>query len=53
MQGYVVILDEAHNVEKICEESASLQLRSTDIALCIDEVTQVRKCAFYRTFEIN
>ncbi|XP_018021404.1 regulator of telomere elongation helicase 1 homolog [Hyalella azteca] len=41
LHGYVVILDEAHNVEKMCEEAASLQLRSTDIALCIDEVTQV------------
>ncbi|KAF2365632.1 DEAD2 [Trinorchestia longiramus] len=41
LQGCIVILDEAHNVEKICEESASLQLRSTDVAMCIDEVTQV------------
>ena len=40
-QGHVVILDEAHNVERMCEESASLQLRSTDVALCIEEVTQV------------
>lgn len=36
-----MIFDEAHNVEKMCEEAASLQIRSTDIALCIDEVTQV------------
>lgn len=38
-----MIFDEAHNVEKMCEEAASLQIRSTDIALCIDEVTQVIK----------
>ena len=40
-QNNVVILDEAHNIEKMCEESASLQIRSSDMALCIDEVTQV------------
>ncbi|KAJ0180243.1 hypothetical protein K1T71_003647 [Dendrolimus kikuchii] len=39
----VIILDEAHNVEKMCEESASLQIRSTDIALCIDEITHVMR----------
>jgi len=25
----------------MCEESASIELRSVDIALCVDEVTQV------------
>lgn len=39
----VVILDEAHNIERICEDSASLQIKSTDIALCIEEVTHVMK----------
>ncbi|CAH2086921.1 unnamed protein product [Euphydryas editha] len=39
----IVILDEAHNVEKMCEESASLQIRTTDVALCIDEITYVMK----------
>ncbi|XP_045625428.2 regulator of telomere elongation helicase 1 homolog [Procambarus clarkii] len=43
LQGNIVIFDEAHNVEKVCEEAASLQIRSTDLALCIDEVTQVMK----------
>ena len=37
-----MIFDEAHNIEKMCEESASHELRSTDLALCIEEVTQVR-----------
>ncbi|XP_043245532.1 regulator of telomere elongation helicase 1-like [Amphibalanus amphitrite] len=41
LQNSVVIFDEAHNIEKMCEESASLQLRSTDIALCVDELTHV------------
>ncbi|XP_053949811.1 regulator of telomere elongation helicase 1 homolog [Anastrepha ludens] len=39
----IVILDEAHNIEKICEESASVQIRSSDIALAIDDVTHVMK----------
>ncbi|KAJ3657367.1 hypothetical protein Zmor_009176 [Zophobas morio] len=39
----VVILDEGHNIEKVCEESASIQIKSTDITLCIDEVTAVMK----------
>lgn len=41
LQGNIIIFDEAHNVEKMCEESASIELRSLDIALCVDEVTQV------------
>ncbi|XP_012273616.1 regulator of telomere elongation helicase 1 homolog isoform X2 [Orussus abietinus] len=39
----VVLLDEAHNIEKTCEEAASLQISSTDIALCIDEITAVMR----------
>ncbi|XP_073944470.1 regulator of telomere elongation helicase 1 [Choristoneura fumiferana] len=39
----IVILDEAHNVEKMCEESASLQIKSTDIALCIEEITYIMR----------
>lgn len=27
LQNTVVLLDEAHNVEKVCEEAASLQVR--------------------------
>ncbi|KAJ4450334.1 hypothetical protein ANN_01754 [Periplaneta americana] len=42
-RGNVVILDEAHNVEKMCEESVSVQIRSTDVALCIQEITEVMK----------
>lgn len=39
----IIILDEAHNVEKMCEESASLQIRTTDVALCIEEITHVMR----------
>ncbi|CAB3360227.1 Hypothetical predicted protein [Cloeon dipterum] len=43
LDNSVIILDEAHNVEKICEEAGSLQFRSTDVALCISEITKVMK----------
>lgn len=39
----IVILDEAHNIERICEDSASLQLKTTDISLCMEEVTEVMR----------
>ncbi|XP_076181321.1 regulator of telomere elongation helicase 1 isoform X2 [Ptiloglossa arizonensis] len=41
LQNSIILLDEAHNIEKTCEEAASLQICSTDIAMCIDEVTAV------------
>ncbi|XP_014223944.1 regulator of telomere elongation helicase 1 homolog [Trichogramma pretiosum] len=41
LNNNVILLDEAHNVEKMCEEAASLQISSTDIAVCIDEITYV------------
>lgn len=43
LMNNIIILDEAHNVEKMCEESASLQIRSTDVALCIEEITHVMR----------
>ncbi|KAJ8675354.1 hypothetical protein QAD02_011140 [Eretmocerus hayati] len=43
LQNNIILLDEAHNVEKMCEEAASLQISSTDIAVCIDEITAVMK----------
>ncbi|XP_076749347.1 regulator of telomere elongation helicase 1 isoform X1 [Xylocopa sonorina] len=41
LQNNIILLDEAHNIEKVCEEAASLQICSTDIAMCIDEITTV------------
>lgn len=43
LKNNIVILDEAHNIESVCEDSASLQIKSTDIALCIEEVTEIMK----------
>uniref|UniRef100_A0A6B2E8V3 Regulator of telomere elongation helicase 1 homolog n=1 Tax=Phlebotomus kandelakii TaxID=1109342 RepID=A0A6B2E8V3_9DIPT len=39
LNNTAVILDEGHNVEKICEDSMSLQLTSTDVASAITDVT--------------
>lgn len=41
LNNTIIILDEAHNVEKMCEESASIQLCSSEIAVCIDDLTHV------------
>ncbi|KAI4462768.1 dna repair dead helicase rad3/xp-d subfamily member [Holotrichia oblita] len=43
LSNNIIILDEAHNVEKVCEDSASMQLTSADITLCIEEVTEIMK----------
>ncbi|XP_049542517.1 regulator of telomere elongation helicase 1 homolog isoform X2 [Anopheles darlingi] len=41
LQNSVIILDEAHNVERMCEDSGSAVLSSTDIALAIEDVSHV------------
>lgn len=41
LKNTIIIFDEAHNVEKMCEESASAVVSSTQIALAIDDVTHV------------
>uniref|UniRef100_A0A182N072 Regulator of telomere elongation helicase 1 homolog n=1 Tax=Anopheles dirus TaxID=7168 RepID=A0A182N072_9DIPT len=43
VQNSVIILDEAHNVEKMCEQSGSTQIRSTDVALAIEDTTGIIK----------
>jgi regulator of telomere elongation helicase 1 len=43
IQGAIIILDEAHNIERVCEESASFDLTSTDISLCIGDVDTILK----------
>ncbi|XP_018572046.1 regulator of telomere elongation helicase 1 homolog isoform X2 [Anoplophora glabripennis] len=46
-------IDEAHNIERTCEESASLQLKTSDIALAIEEVTAVMKMLSSETVDFN
>ncbi|XP_068006349.1 regulator of telomere elongation helicase 1 isoform X2 [Melanerpes formicivorus] len=41
LKGTVVILDEAHNVERLCEESASFDLTPYDLASAMDAVNVV------------
>ncbi|XP_070104077.1 regulator of telomere elongation helicase 1 isoform X33 [Equus przewalskii] len=41
LKGTVVIFDEAHNVEKMCEESASFDLTPHDVASGLDVIDQV------------
>ncbi|XP_024895591.1 regulator of telomere elongation helicase 1 isoform X2 [Pteropus alecto] len=41
LKGTVVIFDEAHNVEKMCEESASFDLTPHDVASGLDIIDQV------------
>lgn len=36
----VIILDEAHNIDKVCEEACSVSIKSSDIALAISDVTK-------------
>lgn len=43
LNNAIVIIDEAHNVEKICEESSSVQLKSSDIACGIEELSEIAK----------
>uniref|UniRef100_A0A3B3SL80 Regulator of telomere elongation helicase 1 n=1 Tax=Paramormyrops kingsleyae TaxID=1676925 RepID=A0A3B3SL80_9TELE len=41
LKGAVVIFDEAHNVEKMCEESSSFDLTPFDLASAIETVDKV------------
>ncbi|XP_050999969.1 regulator of telomere elongation helicase 1 [Acomys russatus] len=41
LKGTVVIFDEAHNVEKMCEESASFDLTPRDVASGLEAISQV------------
>jgi regulator of telomere elongation helicase 1 len=43
LNNAVVILDEAHNIEKVCEETASINFSSTDITNCINDITHIMK----------
>ena len=43
LKNAIIILDEAHNVEKTCEEAASFELSSIDIAFCISDIDSTVK----------
>lgn len=50
----IIILDEAHNVEKMCEESASVQITSSEIALAISDIDSVsfHSYCIFEAFEL-
>lgn len=41
IQNSVIIIDEAHNIEKACEESASFDLTPVVLANCVNEIDKV------------
>lgn len=43
LSNAICIFDEAHNIEKICEESASVQIKSSDVAMAIEDTTHIMK----------
>ncbi|XP_054279823.1 Fanconi anemia group J protein homolog isoform X2 [Macrosteles quadrilineatus] len=43
LQGSIVILDEAHNIEDICRDTASLSLKSDSVAAAIKECREQQK----------
>ena len=38
----VIIFDEAHNIQKLCEEAASVTINLSDIALAIEDIDWIR-----------
>ena len=40
-ENAIVIIDEAHNVESVCDESASAVISATQLASCIEETDKV------------
>ncbi|CAB3408195.1 unnamed protein product [Caenorhabditis bovis] len=41
LKNSIVIFDEAHNLESICEANASAEITSKDVAMCIEELKKV------------
>lgn len=44
LKDAVLILDEAHNVPQVCEDSASIEFKSSHIVDAISEVERVSQC---------
>ncbi|XP_975038.1 regulator of telomere elongation helicase 1 homolog [Tribolium castaneum] len=41
--GNIIIFDEAHNIEKICEDSVSVQIKSSDVDSAVEDVESVNE----------
>ncbi|VDK63178.1 unnamed protein product [Anisakis simplex] len=53
IEGNVVIFDEAHNLESVCEESASYSFTSKQLSKCIKEAKTVLKSVMEDEEEIR
>ena len=42
LTGAVIIFDEAHNIQKLCEEAASVSVSLADLALAVQDITAIR-----------
>ena len=42
LSNSVIIFDEAHNIQKLCEEAASVSVNLSDIALAIQDIDWIR-----------
>ncbi|MES1902657.1 MAG: Regulator of telomere elongation helicase 1, partial [Paramarteilia canceri] len=43
LESSIIIFDEAHNLEKICEDCFSLELKGSDISNSVEELTEFAK----------
>ncbi|KAF4750930.1 Fanconi anemia group J protein [Perkinsus olseni] len=44
LEGAIVIVDEGHNIESVCEESASFEWGNFDIFSAVEELDEVQVC---------
>ncbi|XP_019645194.1 PREDICTED: regulator of telomere elongation helicase 1-like [Branchiostoma belcheri] len=43
LKNHIIVFDEAHNLEKMCEESSSFDLTAYDLASCVEELDNLHK----------
>ncbi|KAK6760178.1 hypothetical protein RB195_021609 [Necator americanus] len=53
LSGSIVIFDEAHNLESVCEDVVSVEFSSINIALAIDELKEAIHCLQSDTEELR
>lgn len=47
----IIILDEAHNVNRVCEDSASTSIKDSEITAAIRNLNLVISCVFYTRYQ--
>nr|CDJ91766.1 DEAD2 domain containing protein [Haemonchus contortus] len=53
LNGSIIIFDEAHNLESICEEVVSVEISSVNISLAITELKEAIQCLQQETEELR